>query len=114
MYNEISNIEIAAQIALSFEIVHNEMLIMINVLISYVQLLLLIYISTRIFFYKWQMHITMFETWSLWRFLLGKKAKKFFYRNNFDFYAYLSQTSLDYFLTLFIEQHLTDSNCKTF
>lgn len=40
--------------------------------------------------------------------------KKFFYRNNFDFYAYLSQTSLDYFLTLFIEQHLTDSNCKTF
>lgn len=78
IYNEISNIEIAAQIALSFEIVHNEMLIMINVLISYVQLLCLIYISTRIFFYKWQMHITMFETWSFWRFLLGKKAKKIF------------------------------------
>lgn len=47
-------------------------------------------------------------------FIRQKSKKKFFYRNNFDFCAYLSQTSLDYFLTLFIEQHLTDSNCKTF
>lgn len=49
-------------------------------------------------------------------FIRQKTKKKIFYRNNFDFYAYLSQTSLDYmyFLKLFIKQHLTDSNCKTF